>query len=370
MSSESPAAILYSSDGYELATISGSAIPANTRGLLVEGSDGTNAHFILTDSSGRSVVVGAGTAGTPVGGVITIQGIAGGTTVPISGTVTANNASVGTDGAAALGFDTQIGGKVTTAAPTYTTGNLNALSLTTLGGLRIDGVYASGTANATASDVNVSGGYVTTAAPTYTTGQLNPLSLTVGGLLRIDGTYPINTTTPTSDAMFVAGAVTTAAPGYTTGQLSALSLDVTGNLRVLANQPTAANLNATVVGSGSAGTPATGVITIQGITGGTPIPVSGSLTVDKSTTGTLTSVAASVTSVSILASNVNRVGAAIYNDGGSMLFLALSASAASQTAYTIRIMPNSYYDLPVTYTGAINGIWNGNSGNARITEFT
>ena len=40
-----------------------------------------------------------------------------------------------------------------------------------------------GTANATASHVDVSGGQVITAAPTYTTGQLNPLSLTVGGLL-------------------------------------------------------------------------------------------------------------------------------------------------------------------------------------------
>lgn len=370
MSSESPAVILYSSDGYELATINGNAIPTNTRGLLVEGSDGTNAHFMLTDSTGRPVVVGAGTAGTPVGGVITIQGIAGGTTVPISGTVTANNASVGTDGAAALSSDTQVGGKVTTAAPTYTTGNLNAFSLTTLGGLRIDGTYAAGTTNATASDVNVSGGYVTTAAPTYITGQLNPLSLTVGGLLRIDGTYPINTTTPTSDAMFVAGAVTTAAPGYTTGQLSALSLDVTGNLRVLANQPTAANLNATVVGSGSAGTPATGVVTIQGIAGGTAIPVSGTLTIDKSTTGTMTNVAASATNVSVLASNANRIGAAFYNDSGNILYLALSATAASASTFSIRIMPNSYYDLPVDYTGVVNGIWNGNAGTLRVTEFT
>src|SRR5678815_3055404 len=84
------------------------------------------------------------------------------------GNITANNSSVGSDGAAFLSFDTQVGGKVTTAAPTYTNGNLSALSLTTLGGLRIDGVYAGTTATSTATDMMVSGGYVTTAAPSYT----------------------------------------------------------------------------------------------------------------------------------------------------------------------------------------------------------
>jgi hypothetical protein len=43
---------------------------------------------------------------------------------------------------------------------------------------------------------------------------------------------------------------------------------------ITASQATAANLNATVVGSGSAGTPASGVITVQGISGGTAQPVS------------------------------------------------------------------------------------------------
>jgi hypothetical protein len=45
---------------------------------------------------------------------------------------------------------------------------------------------------------------------------------------------------------------------------------------ITAAQATAANLNATVVGSGSAGTPASGVLTVQGISGGTVIPVSAS----------------------------------------------------------------------------------------------
>ena len=40
------------------------------------------------DSSGRQIVVGAGVAGTGAGGVMTVQGSASGTPVPVSGTVT------------------------------------------------------------------------------------------------------------------------------------------------------------------------------------------------------------------------------------------------------------------------------------------
>jgi hypothetical protein len=73
MSGVSPSSVLFSSDGYELAVVSGAAFVPNTRSLLVAGNDGTDTRTILIDSTGRQVVVGAGTAGTPAGGVITIQ---------------------------------------------------------------------------------------------------------------------------------------------------------------------------------------------------------------------------------------------------------------------------------------------------------
>lgn len=151
----------------------------------------------------------------------------------------------------------QVGGAVTTSAPTYTTGTYNAISLDTAGNVRVNGSGVtqpvSGTVTANAgtgsynnasvgaiaatapADATYVGAAVTTNAPTYTTGQMDPLSLTTGGLLRIDGVFPINATTPTTDVAFVGGAVTTNAPTYTTGQLSALSLDTAGNLRVNAS---------------------------------------------------------------------------------------------------------------------------------------
>lgn len=355
MSGVSPSSVLFSSDGYELAVNSGVAYIPGTRSILFAGNDGTNTRTVLVDSSGRQVVVGAGTAGTPTGGVITIQGdpamtpvivnqgtspwvvsgtvavssVAGTVAVTqstspwvVSGTVTSNqgtpnslanawpititdgygqiqgsavnpiyvtgtisatNPSVGADGAAALGFDTQVGGKVTTAAPTYTTGNLDALSLTTLGGLRIDGVYATGTATATAADAIVSGGYVTTAAPTYTTGQLN-----------------------------------------------ALSLDTSGNLRV-----------------------------------------TGFVTTNKAASSAVTSVAVTANAnTTLLATNSNRVFAALFNNTTKTLYVKLGATA-STSSFTVQLFAASYWEVPNDYTGQIDAFSpTGASGSVLVTELT
>ena len=65
---------------------------------------------VLVDSSARQVVVGPGVAGTPAGGVLTVQGVVGGTAIPISGSISATNPSVGTNAAAAPTSSTQVGG--------------------------------------------------------------------------------------------------------------------------------------------------------------------------------------------------------------------------------------------------------------------
>lgn len=120
MGGESPVVELYDSSGNPLSVQNATVIPASTPGLLFMGSDGTNSRYILVDSSGREIVVGAGTAGTPAGGVITIQGITNGTPVTISGTITSND-----------------DGYVTTSAPSYTNNTFNFLSLDTSGNLRV-----------------------------------------------------------------------------------------------------------------------------------------------------------------------------------------------------------------------------------------
>jgi hypothetical protein len=140
---------------------------------------------------------------------------------------------------------------------------------------------------------------------------------------------------------------------------------VAANLNATVVQGTASNLNATIVGSGSAGTAAAGVVTVQGIASMTPL-----LTQNRNaTTATLTQVAGSVTSVSLLASNTNRLAAIIQNDGSSVMYVAYGATA-STTAYTYRVTANSNLVIDGFYTGAISAIFSTTNSTARITELT
>jgi hypothetical protein len=86
-------------------------------------------------------------------------------------------------------------------------------------------------------------------------------------------------------------------------------------------------------------------------------------------TPVLTSVAAAVSSTSLLAANLNRIGATFYNDSTAVLYLALAGSA-STTAYTLQVPQNGYYEVPYGYDGAIFGIWASANGSVRITELT
>ncbi|MGY2732410.1 hypothetical protein [Sphingomonas sp. UYP23] len=79
-------------------------------------------------------------------------------------------------------------------------------------------------------------GAVTSAAPSYTTGNTNPFSLTTAGALRVDGS---GTTQPVSGTVSISNLPTTQA------------VSNAGTFAVQASQATAANLNATVVGTGT-----------------------------------------------------------------------------------------------------------------------
>lgn len=367
---------------------------ANTTPWLITLSQGGNA---ATVTASNALKVDGSAVTQPVSGTITANAGTGNFTVVQS---TASNlrsqtASEGSTGSSPPSVAGLTGGSVTTAAPSYTNGQMSALSLTTTGLLRVDGsgvtqpVSGTITANAgtgsftvvqstaanlraqTASEgstgssppaiAGLTGGSVTTAAPSYTNGQMSALSLTTAGLLRVDasgttqsisGTVTANAGTgnftvtqatasnlraqtaaesatgsaPPSLAVLTGGSVTTAAPVYTNGQMSALSLNTSGQLRVEA------------AGSNTA-------------------------------TPTLANVSGSASSVTLIASNTARKGATIYNDSTVNLYVKFG-SAASTTSFTVLMLPGGYYEVPFSYTGIITGIWDSATGAARTTELT
>jgi hypothetical protein len=124
MSLESTAIVLFDSSGNPVAVLSGDVVGGTNPAIIVAGSDGANARFlktdttgrpsvvgaaangaaaagnpvlvagldtatarsIIVDASGRPIVVGAGVAGTQAGGVLTVQGDPAGTPIPVAAT--------------------------------------------------------------------------------------------------------------------------------------------------------------------------------------------------------------------------------------------------------------------------------------------
>lgn len=90
-------------------------------------------------------------------------------------------------------------------------------------------------------------------------------------------------------------------------------------------------------------------------------------------TGTNTSVAGTVSaSTTILAANVARLGATVFNDSTSILYLSLGATCTT-TNFTVKLAAGAYYELPndsTGWVGIITGTWATATGNARVTELT
>lgn len=110
-----------------------------------------------------------------------------------------------------------------------------------------------------------------------------------------------------------------------------------------------------------------------------PQAVSGSVTVSNVITNTpsvataaaLTNVNDTAANVTLLAANVARRMAAIFNDSTEALFVKFGATA-SLTSFTVKIAAGGYYEFPFPiYVGIVDGIWAADAaGAARITEIT
>lgn len=173
-----------------------------------------------------------------------------------------------------------------------------------------------------------------------------------GGGGSVTGTLSTNTAAPINDNLGVLGAVANAAaPSYTEGYQVLLSTNLGGSLRVVVTG------NTTVVGAGTAGTPSGGVVSVQGVAGGTPQPVSISAEYTQSS-GTTFSASVGGTAVQ-LASHAANVGVLVTADpagGSNYIYVGFSSGVTAGTnAATdgVKLAAGAGVIFPVSNSNAI-----------------
>jgi len=356
MSLDSPVSIIFNTDGYEVSVKNNTVLPATSAALLIAGYDGTNTRYIGIDSTGRQIVVGAGSAGTPAGGVLSIQGVSGGQAVPVSGTVTANNASVSATGAAVPASATFIGGTDGTNLQPFKVFDIDT-------GAGVDNNLGI-SIRLPASGGSVAGGTATNPIRTDPTGTTSQ---------PVTGTVTVQQATASSLLASVGGLGTSGAAvvgspvrigGSDGTNTRDILTDVSGRQIVVG----AAANGAAVTGNPvlMAGSDGTNARTLKTDTTGI-LQVSSTQT--KSNTSAVTSVSSSVTNITLLATNTNRLGATVYNDSNQTLYLKLGATA-STTSFTAKVGAQGYFEVPAAFTGQLDGLWAGANGAARVTELT
>ena len=354
---------LYDSAGVELAVEDATALPANTRGFVGVGYDGTNTRFIRVDASGYQVFVGAGVAGTPAGGVVSVQGVSGGQALPISGTVTVQ------DGGGSITVDGTVTALQGTAAALAGAWPVQLTEGTVVLGTGTNPVRVDPTGT-TAQPVTDNGGSLTVddggGSITIDTTQL-PSTL-LGGRLDTNIGAWLGSTVPTVGQKAMVSSI----PVAIASNQSAIPVSQSGTWTIQQGTPPWV-----VVGTDADGSPSTEnpVLTAGEDSSG---DVQTLLTDDdgrqvvtrKASTAAVTSVAKSATSVQILAANADRLGASIHNDSNRSMYLKLG-TAATSTSFTVKLDRDFHYEVPFGYTGVLHAVWDsGGSGSARVTEVT
>jgi hypothetical protein len=91
------------------------------------------------------------------------------------------------------------------------------------------------------------------------------------------------------------------------------------------------------------------------------------VTDSKASAATIAQIAASTTSVQLFASNSAALHRAIYSAAGSSALRVKLGATASATSFTVLLNPGDFYEIPITYTGAVHGIWDTTTGSCQTT---
>lgn len=229
--------------------------------------------------------------------------------------------------------------------------------------------------------VTISSGTITAAAVAGTTAHdspgtsVNPVG--VGGYASAAAPSNVSTTTDIVRAWYLlngAQAINVTAAGALIGgdASNGLDVDVTRLPALVAGTANIGDVDVLTVpaplsttGNGSAATALRVTVANDstGVVAATTTPVGNA-------TATLTNVGDSASSVTLLASNASRRAATFFNDSTANCYVKFGTTA-STTSFTILMRAGSYYEVPGSYTGRIDGIWASDAGgDMRVTEIT
>jgi hypothetical protein len=339
---------LYDGNDVTAGGINDAAVTGDVTGTISAKLRGLSKIFAQLQFDGSNflkVNVSAGTVSASQSGTWNVNNISGTISLPTGAATDATVAKLTIAQSTALGSNTGplIQGSVTTGSPTYTTGNINPLSLTTAGALRVDGsstvqpvsgTFWQATQPISAASLPLPSGAATSAKQPAlgTAGSASTDVLTVQGIasmtaLKVDGSA---TTQPVSGTVTANAGTGNFTVVQTTGSNLHAVLDSGSTTAV--TQATASNLNAQVVGSvASAGSNAGNPVKIGGAYNSTQPTVTTGQIVDAQATSRGALIVA--TGVDAFAVNASQSGTwNINNVSGTISLPTGAATSAKQPA--------------------------------------
>ena len=287
-----------------------------------------NAKTKIVDSTGADVsYIPAGTAGTPSASVLSVQGISGGTSLPISGTVDTGLTQPLTDAQLRL-----------TAVPvsgTFFQGT-QPVSLASVPSHDVTGSGSFTAAQATAANLNatvVGSGSFTAAQATASSLKAQAQILDSAGALLTYGSTGV-AGSPSSDVITVQGA----------------SAGTALNTKILNSSGTAV----TYAETGTYGSPSVDVLSVQNPQG---------------VTATITTFTSTTASTSLVAAGSTRKALTVYNSGAGDLYISPTA-VCTTTNFQLKLSSGDFWECPpsqvlLSHTGVF-----ATSGTAYITSLT
>lgn len=255
-------------------------------------------------------------------------------------------------------------------------GTITTQNLVPAGTATVGSATSSGSINGAATGlIQVTGTYTGALSLQFTVDGTN--WITAGGTPFLNiATGVLSATIPSASVgiyqVEVAGAnnyrVTALAAVTGTAVVSLRTSRASGMIAIDTALPTGANVIGALV--------ANQAVNISQVNGVTPLMGAGAtgtgsarVTTANVAAATLANVASSATNVTLLASSAARMGATFHNDSSAILYLKFGATALT-TSYTVKLIPDAYYELPQPcYSGIIDGIWSSATGAVRVTSW-